>query len=212
MQATRRLILDILRARGQATVDQIVDELQQRRGSITAVTVRHHLARLQADEMVMTPEIKRRTSPGRPQHLYALTHKAQAVFPNNYQQLANGLLDELRKHLPTSQVNVILEGVADQWAIAAHIPDLPIHERLDLTVDYLTTQGYEAHWEAQPEGYLLHTANCPYHQIVESHDSLCGMDMRLIAQLLGVIPRRLAYMPAGDETCSYFIPAQTALV
>ena len=108
MQETRRLILDILRRRAHATVDEIVDELQRRRGSITAVTVRHHLMRLQEDGLITSPELKRRSSPGRPQYIYALTEKAKELFPNNYQRLASSLLVELQKQLPKDRINLIL--------------------------------------------------------------------------------------------------------
>ena len=92
MQQTRRHILDILKAQGEATVDEIVEALQTRRGKqITAVTVRHHLTRLQEENLITAPQMRHRSTPGRPQHVYSLTQKAVAQFPNNYQQLASGL-------------------------------------------------------------------------------------------------------------------------
>lgn len=208
MQPTRRHILDILKERGQATVDDIVLELQRRRGSITPVTVRHHLLRLQQDDLITTPDLRRRTSPGRPQHVYSLTQKARDLFPNNYQRLALGLLTQLQKQLPAEGVNVILEGVADQMANEADIPHVSMPERLELVVEYLNHSGYEAYWEASVDGYLLHTNNCPYHQIAtQGATHLCEMDMRLVSTLLGVVPRRNSYVGDGDDTCSYFIPA-----
>lgn len=210
MQSTRRYILDILRSRGQATVDDIVHELQQRRGTITPVTVRHHLMILQQEELITSPELRRRRSPGRPQHVYALTEKAKEHFPNNYQRLAAGLLEAMRKQLPPEGVNVILEGVADGLAEDANIPDLPLAERLELVVDFLSSQGYEASWELSDEGYLLHTSNCPYHHLENRDDALCEMDMRLVARLLGVVPRRTARMADGDATCAYLVPISAA--
>ncbi|MDX2160583.1 MAG: hypothetical protein SF162_04580 [bacterium] len=206
MQETRQLILDILQQRGQATVDDIVGELQTRRGSITAVTVRHHLNILQKEALITSPELKRRTTPGRPQHTYTLTEKAKALFPNNYQRLAAGLLEELQKRLPPDGVNVILEGVALRMATDADIPDVPFDQRLQRVVDYLTSSGYEAYWEPAPDGFILHTANCPYHQVARENSSLCEMDMRLVSTLLGVVPRRMSHRALGDATCSYFIP------
>lgn len=211
MQETRRTILEILRRRRQATVDEIVAELQQRRGSITAVTVRHHLKLLQEDEMITSPDLKRRSSPGRPQYVYALTDKAHEVFPHNYQRLAEGLLQELQKHLPPEGVNVILEGVADHMAQEADVPQGDIGERLDAAVDYLTERGYEAHWEPSADGYVLFTSNCPYHHISGNNIQLCELDIRLVSSLLSVVPRRLAHAAHGDETCSYFIPAHDGL-
>ena len=205
MQETRRFILEILRRR-QATVDDIVEELQKRRGSITAVTVRHHLKLLQEEDLITSPELRRRSSPGRPQYIYTLTDKAREHFPNNYQRLAEGMLEELQKHLPPEGVNVILEGVADQMAAEASIPEGNLPDRLDVAVDYLTDRGYEAHWEQSTDGYVLFTSNCPYHHISEHNLSLCEMDMRLISSLLSVVPRRITRVVDGDETCSYLIP------
>lgn len=211
MQETRRLILEILRERGQATVDDIVLELRKRRGDITAVTVRHHLTRLQEAGLITAPEMRRRNTPGRPQHMYALTDKAQEHFPNNYQLLASSLLNQIQQHLPPDGVNVILEGVACSMAAGAQVPALPMAERLDYVVDYLSEHGYNATWEEAAEGYILCTSNCPYHQIANGQSvSLCDMDMRLIAELLGVVPRRISHMSLGDAACSYMIPANTA--
>ncbi|MBK9749968.1 MAG: ArsR family transcriptional regulator [Chloroflexi bacterium] len=209
MQETRRLILDILRRRSHATVDEIVDELQRRRGSITAVTVRHHLMRLQEDGLITSPELKRRSSPGRPQYVYALTEKAKDLFPNNYQRLAASLLTELQKQLPKDSINVILEGVADTMAHEAVVPNLPLVDRLDAVVDYLNQNGYEANWERADDGFLLTTSNCPYHGLGDESGTLCQMDMRLISSLLGIVPRRITHVSDGDATCSYLIPVMT---
>ena len=81
MQETRQHILEILREIGQATVDDVVRALCERRGEITAVTVRHHLTRLQEDGLITAPELRHRNTPGRPQHVYKLTEKAQQHFP-----------------------------------------------------------------------------------------------------------------------------------
>jgi len=209
MQETRSHILDILRQRGQATVGDIVDDLQKRRGSLTAVTVRHHLMRLQEQDLITSPELRRRSSPGRPQYIYALTEKAKGLFPNNYQRLAAGLLSQLQKQLPPEGVNVILEGVADSMAFEALIPDAPIADRLDVVVEYLNKNGYEASWERETDGYLLVTSNCPYHGLHDAAGTLCQMDMRLVSTLLGIVPRRISRITEGDAACSYLIPIVT---
>ncbi|MFN8377169.1 MAG: ArsR family transcriptional regulator [Anaerolineae bacterium] len=206
MQQTRRDILDILRRRGQATVDELVEDLARRRGHITSVTVRHHLGRLQQEGLVTTAELRRKHSPGRPQHIYGLTPQADSYFPNNYQRLVAGLLGEMRRQLPAEGVNVILEGVAEQWASEMDLSDLPMQRRMDAVVEYLNGQGYSAYWEASDEGVILHTSNCPYHLVADGSISLCDMDMRLVASLVGAVPRRLSQMRAGDDTCSYLIP------
>lgn len=65
MQETRRHILESLKQRGQATVDELVIDLRQRRGDqITAVTVRHHLTRLEEDGLITQAAPRPRTTPG----------------------------------------------------------------------------------------------------------------------------------------------------
>ena len=207
MQDTRQHILEILRDTGQATVDEIVDELCKRRGDITAVTVRHHLKYLQNDNLITTPQLLHRSTPGSPQHVYTLTDKATDYLPNNYQRLATGLLTQLQAQLPPDGVNVILQGVADEMAAEANIQDLPLKERLEEVVDYLNNHGYQASWETEDEGYVLYTHNCPYHQLAQSTDALCTMDMRLITSMLGgVVPRLISRVADGDTTCAYMIP------
>lgn len=207
MQETRQHILEILKEHGQATVDDIVTELQQRRGAITAVTVRHHLNRLHEDKLISAPELRRRSTPGRPQHVYMLTDKAKDYFPDNYQPLTAALLEELTSHLPPSTINVILEGTASRMAQDARIAAGSLPQRLDQVVDYLNRHGYDARWQPHEEGYVLETANCPYHHMSEPDRALCEMDMHFVTSLLGVIPRLLSRVSEGGERCAYLIPA-----
>lgn len=207
MQETRRYILDILKEQGEATVEDLVTELCNRRGeTITSVTVRHHLNELLKENLIFCPQLLHRTSPGRPRHVYALSNEAKAYFPNNYQPLAAHLLGQIADRLPPKQVNVIFQGVADQMASEAGIPDLPMPERLNHVVAYLNQHGYNATWEQEEQGYVLRTINCPYHQIAETSHTLCEMDIRLVASLLGVVPRLLGRMSEGDTSCAYRIP------
>ncbi|MDX2136998.1 MAG: hypothetical protein SF123_02810 [Chloroflexota bacterium] len=209
IQQTRRYILDILRERGEATVDEIVSELQTRRGKdITPVTVRHHISLLQQDALITSPELRRRSSPGRPQHVYALTEKARDFFPNNYERLAASVLAQLQRNLPPDTINVIIEGVADDMARDAQINDAPLHERMAMAVKYLNDHGYNADYEICADGYLLHTHNCPYHHISQDTPALCSMDMRLVASLVGVVPRLIGRMSEGQLACSYLIPVE----
>lgn len=210
MQATRQQILEILQQHGEATVDEIVRDLQTKRGSITAVTVRHHLTKLQQDGLIEAPQTQHRSAPGRPRHVYRLSHLGAARLPNNYQQLAKNLLQQVEANFGQDQVNVIIEGITDNMAADASIPPGTFHDRLEAVTHYLNEHGYDASWEAQEGGYLLHTSNCPYHQISHENEALCQLDMRLVAKMLGVVPRLMSRISEGGAHCSYFIPEQEA--
>ena len=108
--------------------------------------------------------------------------------------------------LPQAQVNVILEGVADNMASEVDLRDLSLEQRMDHVTAYLDDHGYEAHWSTCDEGFLLTTTNCPYHHLAPESDSLCNMDIRLIASLLGVVPRMQSRVAEGDSACTYLIP------
>jgi predicted ArsR family transcriptional regulator len=205
MQQTRQQILAIVRDKGEVTVDQLVMLLSEIRGSITHVTVRHHLAKLQDDGLLHVEERRHREAPGRPQHVFSLTPRGADQFPNNYRELVKNLLQEIKETLPQEQVNVIFEGVADKFASQLSIPAGPLTERLNIVVDFLNEHGYQAHWEATNGGFLLHTSNCPYHQVNDDH-TLCQMDMRLMSRLLGITPRLVKHVAEGDPTCSYYVP------
>ncbi|GAB4549174.1 MAG: hypothetical protein OHK0023_13230 [Anaerolineae bacterium] len=212
MQHTRRHILEILRERGECTVDELVEALQARiQHPITGVTVRHHIDVLRSEDMVSPPAVKRSGAPGRPQYVYSLTEKAREQFPNNYQNLLTAFLEQLKAKLDAPQVNVILEGVADQMVNQAQLPHpalnaIPLEVRLDHVVNYLNTHGYDAEWRFHEQGYLLYTRNCPYHHIAQSHAELCGLDMRLIAGLIGIVPRSLGRIADDNDACVYLLP------
>jgi DeoR family suf operon transcriptional repressor len=214
MQQTRRYILEILRDRGEATVDELVNELKARiQHNITAVTVRHHLDILRSDNLVTAPSVRRSGAPGRPQYVYSLTDKALDTFPNNYQQVMGALVEQLKETLGAPQVNVIFEGVADRMLseVQKTNPSLhliPIADRLDHAVQYLNGNGYEAQWEQADGGFILRTRNCPYQKVSHEHGELCSMDMRLIAGLLGVVPRNLGRIAQDEDTCTYLIPVR----
>jgi predicted ArsR family transcriptional regulator len=202
MQKTRKIILDYLKERGSATVDELARVLD-----LTSVTVRHHLDILRSQELVGEPVIQHRSTPGRPQYAYSLTEKASAHFPKNYCDLAGHLIEQLRATAPDGGVNVIFEGVAERLAASGGpaLPDEPLPERLTRAVRALNAHGYQAAWEPTDQGYLLSTCNCPYEALAPDHEELCAMDLSLVTQLLGAPPERLSRVVEGAKSCCYLV-------
>lgn len=207
MQQTRKHILEILKENKESTIDEIVTALSDRIGKITAVTVRHHLEILRGDGLVAAPAVRRRSAPGRPQYVYTLTERAADFFPNNYQGLASGLIDQIKDQLPAEQVNDILDGVAERMANEAMIPDAPIHIRLDHVVAYLNKNGYSAEWRTSGDnGHILTITNCPYEQVSIINPELCKMDRRLIEGLVNVpVTRKTCQLEDEYDACTYEI-------
>ncbi len=215
IQETRQHILEILKINGESTVDEIVEALHARTDKrVTAATIRHHLDVLRMNGLVEAPSVRRRDTPGRPQYVYHLTDKALDLFPTNYAGLAHVLLNQIKQRLPSREVNVIIQGAAQQMAADAIIPNVPIEERLNYVIEYLNNQGYQAAWRRADngEGFVLSTSNCPFEKISGTHADVCDLDMHLVANLLGVVPRRLGRMASGAKSCEYYIPRATEAV
>jgi predicted ArsR family transcriptional regulator len=209
MQKTRKLILDYLKEKGEATVDELAQVL-----NLTSVTVRHHLDILRSDGFVSDPAIRHRSSPGRPQYTFTLTRKASEQFPKNYCDLAARVLEQVKATTPPQTVNVFFEGVASRMTALAP-PSLPgdsLEQRLERAVAFLNSQGYVANWERVDDGYLLHTCNCPYEALAKDNPELCGMDLALVSNLLGEMPRRVSRVVDGATSCAYLIPTKRAVV
>ena len=202
MQATRKRILEILKERGQATVDELSEQLD-----LTSVTVRHHLDVLRSDGLIEPPVVRHRSSPGLPQYVYSLTSRAAEYFPRNFDELSNRLLDSMRSHLNERQINVIFEGVTRRFVDEAPVPvpGEPLEETLDRVTAFLDAHGYVARWERVPEGYLIHTSNCPYEGSASGYPELCAMDLSLVAALLGRQPERVGRLVEGCGSCSYLV-------
>ncbi len=201
MQTTRQRILEILKEKKQATVEQLSEELE-----LTPVTVRHHLDVLRGEGLISAPVVLRRPGPGRPQYAYGLTEAAGDFFPKNYHNLADLMLDEIRQRLTDEELKQVMNSIADR--LAAQAPSVKPEQRpreiLSTIAGYLNDQGYVARWEKTPEGdFLLHTCNCPYERVAHAHSEVCQMDASFVAQLVGVSPKRTSHMASGDDSCSY---------
>jgi len=209
VQNKRQQIIEIMKERGSATVEELSKEL-----GITTVTVRHHLDVLRAEGLVSEPVVRHRATSGRPQHAYGLTAKAGDLFPKNYNGLAAQILDEVKTRYDAREVNVIFEGVASRLLADAPrpVPGEPVNKKLDRIVEFLNQKGYVARWEHGDDGILLHTCNCPYEGLADSHPELCNMDMTLIAALTGLAPDRVSHIAQGERSCSYLIKKSDLLV
>jgi predicted ArsR family transcriptional regulator len=202
VQSTRERILNILKERGQATVDDLSQEL-----GLTAVTVRHHLDILRGEGLIASPLIRRRKTPGRPQYVYTLADKAASFFPKQYSRLISLILDEVRAHLPPAQMDQVMQNIGARIASQADLSENNGFEtRLSATADFLNELGYMARWEQQKNGdYALNVANCPYEEVSRRDQQICLIDMTLLTHLLGVSPQRVSWSARGDRDCTYLI-------
>ncbi len=197
MQETRQRILEIIKMRGQATVNELTSEL-----GLTAVTIRHHLDVLYRDGLIGPPQILRKARPGRPQHVYRLAGEAENLFPKKYDRLTDALLEELEERLSPEELDAVINGVAERMARQVSAEG-DISVRLGALLEYLNGLGYLATAEKEDGSYRITVANCPYERVARRHGLPCKVDTRLIALVTGVEPERVEQIATGSERCIY---------
>ncbi len=200
MQVTRQRIIDILRTHGQATVDELAKEI-----GLTSMAVRHHLNVLQADDLITILRTKQHHRPGRPIQVYGLTTKARKLYPQQYLQLTDLLIEEIAATIGPKGVENIFAGIAERLAAEAPTPsdEVPANERLNALVDYLRQKGFVAEWQIENGHYTLCHFDCPYRQFAQNHPDVCLLDEKLIAAFVGSAPVRQLSIAHHDEMCKY---------
>lgn len=202
MQPTRQFIVELLKERGQATVEELAEAV-----GLTQMAVRHHLNVLQGENLVATISVKRKRQPGRPQQLYGLTESADELFPEGYYHLAGYLLDEIKSTMGTDGLDKLLSRVADRMTAEAprsHRGQSP-EERLSQLTQFLRDKGFTARWGKEGNDYVIRLATCPYRQVAREHRQVCRLDMQIIKDMLNVDPIQVSCIASGDKHCAYHI-------
>lgn len=203
MQVTRQKIIDYLRSHGQATVDVLAESV-----SLTPMAVRHHLNVLLADGLVLILRTKQRHRPGRPIQVYGLTNKARKLYPQQYLQLTDLLVDEITLKIGPQAMEGVFEGIADR--LSAELPpiatDTTLAERFNILVKYLSEKGFVAEWAIENGEYVLLHYDCPYRKFAQNHGMVCSLDERLISTVIGSPPNRQLSIADNHELCRYVFP------
>lgn len=209
MHETRQRIIEFLKEKGQATVEELATTID-----LTPMAVRYHLNILQGDNLIAASAMRHQVGPGRPQQVYKLTEAADEFFPEDYHGLTNYLLDELNSRLGQEGIAGVFSSIANRLASEAPLPkpDQTFEERLDEVIGFLTSKGFSVCWEARDDEYLIHAHSCPYRQVVKGHPAVCQLDKQVISSMLNTTPSRIACLTTGDEHCTYRVSRSIELV
>jgi predicted ArsR family transcriptional regulator len=206
MHPTRQGIIEFLKEKEQATVDELAIEV-----NMTPMAVRYHLNVLQAEGLINAPAVRAQNGPGRPQQVFRLTAAADRLFPEDYYSLTHYLLDELNAQLEKKKITEVFSHIAQRMAAEAPQPQpgQPFEERLNDVVVFLSKKGFVVEWEATGGlDYKIHTHSCPYRLVVKNHRDVCSLDRQMIKAMLGVTPTRVTCFAAGDDHCTYRVSSR----
>lgn len=199
---TRDLIKKTLLTQQRCTINDLAEA-----AGINPISVRHHVAKLEASGMVQSEE--ERHGVGRPHRVYFLTEKGMEEFPTRYLQLTVRLLEQLKETLPQQMVDKLFAQMADDlikdYANQFDMDGLPMEERLDIVQELLRTEGFTMEWEREDDNYLIREVNCPYYHVGQSHPEVCVVDQSLISSVLSVPVEKIKCVLDGDSLCTYVV-------
>jgi len=204
MQRTRRQILDILKRRGRATLEELSREV-----GLSPVTIRVHLSVLQRDDLVNVEEVRGRV--GRPFFVYSLSQDAEDLFPKRYHVLAGRLLRIMNDELPAETVQRLLVRMAETWAEerSDRMAGKSLADRVAEVAEIRCEEGAIADWEKGDGGYVLRQYNCPNLLVSRSHPQVCDVEQEYLTLMLGASAVRLECIGKGDRTCTYLVSEKT---
>lgn len=198
MQPSREQILGYLHQRGEATVKELAQLL-----GLTATGVRQHLTILERDGLIEAHEVRGHV--GRPAYVYALTDRADSLFPKNYAMLTNLLLEEVRTMAGAEALQQLLRRVSARMAerYADRVDGKGLSERVQATAGVLRELGCEVDVRQQGDEFFIHQCTCPYPKVAKRHSAVCALEVDFVQRMTGSDARLVTSLLRGDRACAY---------
>ena len=205
-RSTRMEVLELLRRKGRCSAETIASDL-----GVTPNAVRQHLTNLERDGFAVShPE---RGGRGRPALLFALTERADSVFPKRYGQLATMVLQEVREMGGPEALDELFSRVAARHAGALEhdLGGLDFDEKLQRVVAWIGRAGTLAEQTPTAEGVKVTIHNCPFRNTALKFPQVCTITPHLISRLLGTAVSQSDSIHRHDPYCSFVVqrPAGT---
>jgi predicted ArsR family transcriptional regulator len=199
----RMALLASLKSFGEATADQLSDDL-----GVTVGAVRQQLAPLTEEGLIAHRD--ERSGPGRPRRWYCLTPAAESLFPKRYGQLTNQLLGFIEEAAPDLVGEAFARrGRQRQARAEARLSGLGFDEKIRELSAILDEDGYLATCEQEPDGtWRIAERNCAILDVARQHGAACGSELAFIRAVLPEARvERVSHILSGGHSCSYEIRA-----
>ena len=193
-EAARPAILDLLKTSGGANAPALAKQL-----GINTTAARQQLAVLQREGLVQARVERRKI--GRPTHLYTLTEKAEALFPQAYGPFALTILRQLRESDGEAKIEKLLEQRTNELLkeYRRRTAGMTPVQKLQELARIRGEEGYMA----RCTGGRLAEHHCPIAAIAKEFPQVCRFEKRLFEALLGDRLERTEHIASGGAACVY---------
>jgi predicted ArsR family transcriptional regulator len=199
-RSTRMEVLELLRRKGRSSAETIANDL-----GVTPNAVRQHLTNLEREGLVVSqPE---RSGRGRPSLLFALTERADSVFPKRYGQLASMVLQEVQEMGGPDALDEVFARIAARHAeaIEKDISGMAFDEKMQKVVSWIGRAGTLVEQTEDPEGIRVTIHNCPFRNTALKFPQVCTITPQLISRLTGAAISQSASIHRRDPYCSFVV-------
>jgi predicted ArsR family transcriptional regulator len=196
---TQRAILLLLKRLGPATQAEVGRELP-----FAPATLREHLRTLTAHAFVLR-QGSRRGKRGRPEVVYALTRRGDALFPHGEAAVLRDLVMHLAEHGHFELLEQFFAArvATRRPAALARVRGLSGAARFTEVAQILADEGFMAQVDGTPAAPTLRICHCPIRDLVDVTQAPCRYEQALIAELLGQPLERIEHQPEGRASCLY---------
>lgn len=205
MTSTRELVLKMLLNHQRCTVNELAELV-----NINPISVRHHIAKLEAENLVTSEE--ERHGVGRPRRVYLLTEQGMERFPSRYLTLSMHMLEQIKDTLPKNTVEKIFKdmgsGMVDEFT-EKDFKKLELGERVEMARQLLTNQGFIIEVNNHGGDFEIKEISCPYSHIGKEHPEVCIVDETMIETMLVSPVKRTHCILDGDQYCAYQVSGST---
>ena len=182
---------------------QEIKSLEEKLG-VSANAVREQLQYLLGAGLVSARKLRR--GAGRPAHVYSLTAKGQALFPQGYDVLLKLLIEELVKAEGAERAQQLLNAVGERLAedMTGGEHDVDLRKQVQHVVDALDQRGMPI--VMQEEGVVaLQAWSCPYVSVARDHPEICEMEQHMLERALGARVTIAQRMIDGHVGCKFLV-------
>jgi predicted ArsR family transcriptional regulator len=202
LPAGRRAVLYAVRRRGEATADQVAEQLD-----VTVSGARQHRTLLARGGLVEAAELP---SPagrrGRRTLVYSATAAADAYFPKAYGELTNELLGYMSES-DSTLVDQLFARRRDERVRNTELRLAPLasmDDKVEELTRILDEDGYLATCEAMDGGWRIVEHNCAILAVARKYGQACTSEIDFIRTVLpGASVERVSHIIEGAHHCAY---------